>query len=268
MKSSTKKHLGPMDKPEFGRTAGDYAAHRAGFPPSLFERLKPFGIGLEGQRILDLGTGTGTLARGFAARGGDVTGLDLDTEMLVEARRLAAKDGVPIEFREGRAEATGLEPGFFDVVSAGQCWHWFEARPALDEIMRVLKKQGTLLIAHFDWLSLNGNVAEMTEALILEHSPSWKGAGGMGLYPYWLKQLGDYGFEDLETFSYDVMQPYSKQAWRGRIQACAGIASLESKSRADFDLALAKALEKVEKGDQLVVPHRVFALIAPRPDQF
>lgn len=49
--------------PDFGRTADDYARHRAGFPDSLFKRLSELGIGLEGQDVVDLGTGTGTLGR-------------------------------------------------------------------------------------------------------------------------------------------------------------------------------------------------------------
>ncbi|MFI5352650.1 MAG: SAM-dependent methyltransferase, partial [Candidatus Binatales bacterium] len=63
-------------KIDFGKTACDYALYRAGFPDVLFERLAGFGIGRRGERILDLGTGTGTLGRGFARRGCDVTGLD------------------------------------------------------------------------------------------------------------------------------------------------------------------------------------------------
>jgi len=54
---------------DWGRTSTDYATHRPGPPASLFERLASFGVGLAGQRILDLGTGTGVMARGFARRG-------------------------------------------------------------------------------------------------------------------------------------------------------------------------------------------------------
>jgi hypothetical protein len=51
---------------DFGRTAGDSGRHRAGFPDSMFERLTQYGVGLRGQRVVDVGTGTGTVARGFA----------------------------------------------------------------------------------------------------------------------------------------------------------------------------------------------------------
>ncbi len=81
-------------KPDFGRTAADYARHRAGFPASLFERLCGLGIGLEGQDVVDLGTGTGTLGRGFARRGCRVIGIDPAAEMLEQAKALDAREGL------------------------------------------------------------------------------------------------------------------------------------------------------------------------------
>jgi predicted RNA methylase len=50
---------------DFAKTAEDYRRHRAGFPGSFFDRLAAYGIGHVGQRVVDLGTGTGTLARGL-----------------------------------------------------------------------------------------------------------------------------------------------------------------------------------------------------------
>jgi SAM-dependent methyltransferase len=54
--------------------------------------VKKLGIGVVGQRILDLGTGTGTLACGFAERGCDVVGLDPSPEMLAQAAKTAGRD--------------------------------------------------------------------------------------------------------------------------------------------------------------------------------
>src|SRR5215813_9232692 len=106
--------------PDFGRTAEDYRRHRAGFPMSLFPRLGRVGIGVHGQVVVDLGTGTGTLARGFARRGCHVIGIDPAGAMLAEAQQLDAEVGVAIEYLEATAEETGLEAGTVDVVAAGQ----------------------------------------------------------------------------------------------------------------------------------------------------
>ncbi|MEM8709038.1 MAG: methyltransferase domain-containing protein, partial [Actinomycetota bacterium] len=65
-----------IDPTGFGNAAADYATHRAGFPDELFDRLAPHGIGRSGQRVVDLGTGTGTVARQLARRGCSVIGVD------------------------------------------------------------------------------------------------------------------------------------------------------------------------------------------------
>ena len=67
---------------DFGKTAADYARHRAGYPDWLFERLMRRGLVRPGMRALDLATGTGYLARGLAQRGLTVTGLDISSAMM------------------------------------------------------------------------------------------------------------------------------------------------------------------------------------------
>lgn len=253
-------------KPDFGATAADYGRHRAGFPDSLFERLRGFGIGLAGQALVDLGTGTGTLARGFAARGCRVTAIDPSPELMREARRLDAGAGVSVGYREARAEETGLESACADAVSAGQCWHWFDRPAAAREVARVLRPSGALVIAHFDWIPRRGNLVQATEQLIQAHNPKWGFADLQGLYPAWLRDLGDAGFRELESFSYDVDVPYGAEAWRGRVRASAGVgASLDPERVAAFDRALAALLRERFPDSLLAVPHRVFALVARAP---
>ena len=142
----------------FGAAAADYGAFRAGFPGSLFDRLSAYGVGSAGQRVVDLGTGTGTMARGFANKGCDVVGIDPDDRMLSQARELDSKKGLSVEYPQATAENTGLEDSSIDVVSAGQCWHWFRSRAAAREIMRILKPGGKLVIAYYDWLPLEGSL--------------------------------------------------------------------------------------------------------------
>jgi SAM-dependent methyltransferase len=248
---------------EFGRTADDYATHRAGFPPSLFDRLATFGLGKAGQDVVDVGTGTGTLARGFALRGCRAVGVDPAPEMPDKARQLDSEAGVQVEYRVARAEATGLERSSYDVFSAGQCWHWFDRPSAAAEARRLLRAGGAIVICHFDWLPLPASVAEATEAVILCHNPQWGGAGGSGMYPRWAADVAGAGFSGTETFSYDVDVTYTHEAWRGRIRASAGVAaSLSPEAVRDFDADHKGALAKHFPDDPLHVPHRVWALVA------
>lgn len=259
------RYLVAMDV-DFGKTACDYGSYRAGFPERLFDELAAREIGRAGQLVLDLGTGTGSLARGFARRGAAVTGLDPSAAMLAEARRLVSEAGLAVDFRQGRAEATGLPDRHFDVVTAGQCWHWFERPAAAAEVRRILKPGGCLVICHFDWIPLSGNVVAATEALIEAHNPLWAGGGGAGLHPAWLADAAEAGFTAIETFSFDLDAVYSHAAWRGRIRASAGVgASLATEAVERFDKELAALLAERFPDDPLQVPHRVWALLAMRP---
>lgn len=62
---------------DWGKTSADYAVYRPGYPASFFRKLTALDIGLRGQRILDLGTSTGGLARQFATQGRRVIGADI-----------------------------------------------------------------------------------------------------------------------------------------------------------------------------------------------
>lgn len=253
---------------DFGRAAADYARHRRGFPDRLFERLAALGVGGAGQRILDLGTGTGTLARGFARRGAQVTGLDPAEAMLAEARRLAAAEGLSVTFLSGKAEATGLPEAVFDAVTAGQCWHWFDGVAAAAEVKRLLKPGGRFAACHLDWLPLPGSLVEATETLIRAHNPTWSLGGGHGLHPGVVADADRAGFGDLVTFSFDLPLAYDHEAWRGRVRASAGVGgSLTPEGVAAFDRELAAVLAKDYPDQPLQVPHRVFAMVASKPQR-
>jgi SAM-dependent methyltransferase len=252
-----------MAQIDFGKTASDYGRYRAGFPDRLYDRLLAIGVGAAGQRLLDVGTGTGTLGRGFALRGCEVTGLDPSAALIDEAKRLDHEAGVTTRYVIATAEATGLADRSFEVVTAGQCWHWFDRAKAAREASRLLVRTGHLVIAHFDWIPLP---VEATERLIEKHNPKWKLGGGMGLYPAWLRDVAVAGFDAIETFSFDEQTPYSHQAWRGRIRASAGVgASLGPEEVARFDAELSAVLSRDFPRDPMTVHHRVFALVCRAP---
>ena len=137
--------------------------------------------------------------------------------MLAAARELDRAAGVTVDYRTGRAEQTGLPDSSIDIVVAGQCWHWFDRPRAAAEIARILRPDGRLIVAHFDWIPLTGNVVRATEELIESHNPEWKLGNGLGIYPQWLHDLGEVNYRELETFSYDEPVSYSPAGWRGRI---------------------------------------------------
>jgi SAM-dependent methyltransferase len=103
-----------------------------------------------GQRVLDVGCGTGVVAVTAARIGAKVTGLDLTPELLVAARDNARAASVEIDWHEGDAEALPFEAGTFDAVLS-QFGHMFAPRPdvVVAEMLRVLKPGG--VIAFSTW---------------------------------------------------------------------------------------------------------------------
>lgn len=247
---------------EFVRAAADYSTYSAGFPTSLLARLEPFGIGLSGQTVLDLGTGTGSLARLFAAAGCQAIGIDPVAAQLDEARQLDGLAGLAVDYRACPAEDTGLPSHSVDCIVAGQAWHWFDRARAASEAARLLKPGGSIAIAHFDWIPLAGNVVAAAEDLIRKWNSAWPMGAGSGLYPQWLSDLALAGFSQLETFSYDVMVPYIHAEWRARIRASVGVAgSLSPQLVSDFDREHGRMLESRFPADPVQVPHRVWAVV-------
>jgi SAM-dependent methyltransferase len=247
---------------DFGRTASDYRSFRVGFPPEFFRRLDELGWASAGSTAIDLGTGTGAIARGLAGLGLKVTGVDPAAALLSEAKEIDREAGLSVVYRVGSAEAL-IEPNeSADLVTAGQCWHWFDRSKAASEAKRVLVPGGRIIIAHLDWLPFGSNVVEATEELILAHNPRWTMGGGSGIYPAWLGDLGEASFVEIETFSFDLPILYSHNAWRGRIRASAGVkASLATEEGiAQFDAELAALLQERFPRDPLSVPHRVWAV--------
>jgi SAM-dependent methyltransferase len=212
-------------------------------------------------RVLDLGTGTGSLARGLALRGCAVTGLDRSTSLMGEAKRLDRESRVEITYVNAGAEQTGLPNRSFDLVTAGQCWHWFDRPRAAAEAQRLLLPGGLLMLAHFDWLPLAGSVVAATEDLIQAHNPKWGMAGGNGLHPWWFADLEQGGYGDIESFTFDLPVPYTHEAWLGRIRASAGVgASLPPDAVEKFDADHKALLARDFPQDTLITPHRVFVI--------
>jgi len=107
-----------------------------------------------GQRVLDLGCGTGTLAIQVKQRqpGAEVIGLDADPAMLERGRSKASEAGADVQLDEGYSTELPYEDASFDRVLSTLFFHHLDPEPKRQtarEIARVLRKGGELHVA--DW---------------------------------------------------------------------------------------------------------------------
>lgn len=254
---------------DFGRHSQDYSEYRPGFPPSFYQRVNAV-IPIRGTRALDLATGPGTVALELCALGSSVVGIDNSVGQIAVAKRAARQRGMDneVQFFVSSAESTGLEAKpSFDLVTAGQCWHWFDSDAVLSEVERLLRPGGLLFICHFSYLADQSPVARDTEELVLQFNPSWSMAGHTGTYPERIDEVTQSGFEVVDVFSYEHDEAFSHAAWRGRIRTCNGVGSggLSPAEVTRFDEALRHLLAE-KYPDPMSVEHRVWCLVARKPE--
>jgi SAM-dependent methyltransferase len=130
----------------FESTAATYAAHREPYPAEFFaaaaETLRLAGT----EALIDLGTGPGLLAIGFAPYVGRILGVDPEPAMVAAAQKAAADAKLAFPVHLGRTEDLGAEFGAFDLVTIGRALHWMEREPTLAAFDRIIAPGGRILL--------------------------------------------------------------------------------------------------------------------------
>lgn len=149
-----------MSKPdEMGLTPEAAEGYEEFFVPAIFDQWPPKLINAaliaEGDQVIEVGCGTGVLARELikcVGPEGKVTGLDLSESMLGVARRICPE----VDFRQGNVMDMPFDDGVFDVAVASFVLMFVpEPVKAVSELWRVLKPGGRLVIAVWEALDRN-----------------------------------------------------------------------------------------------------------------
>ena len=121
--TATAHNVDPGEIEKFEKLAGRWWDPNSEFKPlhdinplrlDYIDRIAP----LAGKRVIDVGCGGGLLTEGMAARGADVTGIDMGKTPLSVARLHQHESGLEIDYRQVTAEQVASEqPGSFDIVT-------------------------------------------------------------------------------------------------------------------------------------------------------
>ena len=240
---------------DWGRTSADYSKYRPGYPEEFYDLMSRLGIGVPKQRILDLGTGTGVLARAFGKRGAIVTGIDIAKEQIDLARQLTKKAKLHIKYITDRAEDHVFPPRSFDLATAGQSWLYFNKEKMLTSLRHSLVENGRLALTHLSWLPFESEIVKQSEALVLKYNPDWKGANYKSGPKSSIKSL-----EHLPLFThhrYTAALPFTRESWRGRIRACRGVgATLDPETLRKFDGEHEDLLKSIAPA-RFTIPHEI-----------
>ncbi len=220
---------------DWGKTSDDYGKYRDIYPNEFYEKLYDLGIGLIGQKVLDIGTGTGVLPRNMQKYNAQFTGVDIAENQILVAQKLSSQSGLDIDYCVANAEKLLFDAESFDAATACQCFWYFDKRKLLETVHRVLKKEGLFAILSMSWLPFDDEIAGKSEELVLKYSPDWTGCAYERHDVAAPKEIdGLFSVKDLIGF--DVYVPFSRESWNGRMKACRGVgASLSGEQVKKFE---------------------------------
>jgi SAM-dependent methyltransferase len=149
--------------------AGDYGHFARYLEPGALEFLARLDVA-PGTRMLDVACGAGQIAIPAARAGARVTGVDIASNLIEQARARARAEGVDARFDEGDAEALPYEDASFDLVTS-LIGAMFAPRPerVAAELLRVCRPGGRIVMANW---APDGHVGRMFRTIASHVPPS------------------------------------------------------------------------------------------------
>jgi SAM-dependent methyltransferase len=224
----------------FGAGAQAYDRARPSYPPALIDEL----LADRPRAVLDVGCGTGKLARPIAERGVPVLGVEIDERMAEVAR---ARD---IEVEIGGFEAWDPAGRTFDLIVSGQAWHWIDPDRGAAKAVALLSPGG-LLAPCWNFSTVDADVQQRLDAAYRRVAPQLAGRSvasgcGAGTIPPMLERVRTSGrFAGVEHRRYPWEQQYTRAEWQQLIQTHSDHSTLPPAQLAELVEAVGEAIGEV-----------------------
>lgn len=243
------KNVDNGQKFDFGKTSSEYAKYRDIYPKELYDRLYELGVGKAESKWLDLGTGTGVIPRGLAQFGADITAIDISKEQIEQAKILS-KDFENIKYLTASAEELDFSDNSFDVITACQCFWYFDPDVIVPKIKKLLKPNGMFMKIYMGWLK-DDPIASESQKMVKRLNPNWSSGSPS------VKDLTTHYFENPHMESFITDLPFTRESWHGRMKACRGVlASMDEKTFAVFEKEHTQMMNMLP--EKFTVRHKVF----------
>lgn len=237
---------------DWGRTSTDYAKFRDIYPQEFYDKIMKRGLCINGQSVLDVGTGTGVLPRNMYRYGAEWIGTDISSNQIQQAKMLS-KD-MHIDYYVMPAENIDFPDHSFDVITACQCFWYFQHEQIKNKFYRMLKPDGRILILYMAWLPFEDKIAEESEKLVLQYNPEWNGAGET-VHPIFIPDCYKDKFALVYHEEYPLEVRFTRKSWNGRMKACRGVgASLTEQEITSWEQEHMRLLSEIAP-DEFTVLH-------------
>jgi SAM-dependent methyltransferase len=129
----------------FDEVAAEYDRARPAYPDQLIDHACQVAAVGSGDRVLEVGCGSGQLTRSLVARGLAVTALEPGRRLI----SLAERNLEGPEFVNARFEDAPLPGGHFNAVFSASAFHWLDPEVSWQKAARVLAPGGTLALIQY-----------------------------------------------------------------------------------------------------------------------
>lgn len=239
---------------DWGKTSENYAKYRDIYPPKFYQKIIERNLCVKGQRVLDVGTGTGVLPRNMYKYGAEWVGTDISENQIMKAKELS--DGMNIDYYTVATEDIAFQNETFDVITACQCYWYFDHEKTMPKFHQILKSNGHILFLYMAWLPYDDKIAGASEELVLKYNPKWSGCGER-IHPIEIPDCYMEKFELTYHEEFPIKVLFTRNSWNGRMKACRGIgASLTDKEIAMWEQEHINLLENIAP-DKFEVSHYV-----------
>lgn len=205
---------------DWGETSEDYAKFRDIYPTEFYEKIISRNLCINGQNVLDLGTGTGVLPRNMYKYGAKWTATDISENQIKQAEILS--ENMDIEYYAIPTEDINFNDNSFDVITACQCFWYFNHEIIMPNLCRMLKNDGSILVLYMAWLPYEDKIAGASEKLVLKYNPGWSGYGEK-IHPIYIPDCYREKFELVYHEEYPIKVHFTRESWNGRMKSCRGI---------------------------------------------
>ena len=240
----------------FGAAAEQYDRARPSYPAALIDDL----LALGAEDVLEVGCGTGKASELLLGRVARLLAVEPDSRMAAVARR----KGVAVEVSPfERWDARGRT---FDLIVAGQSWHWVP-EPEGAELARAILRPDGHLAAFWNIGSHEASTSAVLDPIYLEVAPEIA-ADTTALHQPGTERhkhvaaLAEAGMHPIEVRSYDWTAPYSRVQWLDYIGTHSDHLTLPDRQREELLARVGAAIDTL--GGGLVYRFQTVLVLAGR----
>jgi SAM-dependent methyltransferase len=248
----------------FGSEAERYERTRPSYPNAMVDAIV---AASRGRDYLDVGIGTGISARPFRQKGCHLLGIDPDEQMAEFAR------GSGFEVEIARFEDWDPAGRSFDVVIAGQAWHWVDPVLGAAKAAAVLRRGGRIGL-FWNVFCLPPEFSEAFSAVyrrVLPEFPFFQNGAPGGVESYApLSDKASEGirqtevFEDLEKWYFDWERPYTTKEWLDTVPSFGGHSQIPPGKLAELLGGIGASIDAA--GGSFTMGYTALVLTATRRD--